>query len=500
MRVLVVDDEENVRKGLATFLGLSGYQAEAVANLASARAALARAASADGRGAAASADGRGAAASADGRGAMSFLAVLADVYVGAEDGSSLIGGEGGAASPAERVPVVMMSGQATVKDAISSLKRGAYDFLEKPIDTDRLLAILRNLEREAAAERRADALRETWREEHLFAAPGSAFASDVAEAARIASSPLSVLVTGPTGSGKELIAKWIHLSSPRSQGPFVAVNCSAIPAELAESAFFGHRKGSFTGASSDASGYFEAASGGTLFLDEVGEIALPLQAKLLRAAESGEIQPVGSTRTERTDARIVAATNRDLASEAAAGRFREDLFWRLAQATLRLPSLAERRAEIRGLASFLAEPIRSRIGPDAPRLGEPALAFIEEREWPGNVRELRAALERALWLAPRGAELSPADLAPLAAPSPEAAPSRRSTSADGRAGPAQAAVAPGPGPGTGLGLAEAKAAFERAYVEEALDAADGSVARAAQALGLRPNNLSRKLRELGIRG
>jgi DNA-binding NtrC family response regulator len=493
MRVLVLDDEENVRKGLATFLGLSGYEAVAVADLASAREALARAR-----------PGRGAAAGEGGRGAEPFLAALADVYVGSEDGASLIGD--GCGADGSRVPVVMMSGRAAVKDALAALKRGAYDFLEKPLDTDRLLAILRNLEREAAAERRVDALRETWREEHLFAAPGSGFAAVVEEAERIASSPLSVLVTGPTGSGKELVARWIHLSSPRSQGPFVAVNCSAIPAELAESAFFGYRKGSFTGAAADTPGYFEAASGGTLFLDEVGEIALPLQAKLLRAAESGEIQSVGGTRVERADVRIVAATNRDLAAEAAAGRFREDLFWRLAQATLRLPALAERGGELRDLAAFLAEPIRTRIGPDAPRLGERALSYIEEREWPGNVRELRAALERGLWLAPRGGELSPADLAQRgAAPAPpsngaarEPAPGRGAAASDARPCGRQAELAAEVA--SGLSLAEAKAAFERAYVEKAVAAAGGSVARAAESLGLRPNNLSRKLRDLGIRG
>jgi DNA-binding NtrC family response regulator len=481
VRVLVLDDEENVRKGLATFLGLSGYGAEAVADLASARAALGRA----------------------GRGEEPFLAALADVYVGAEDGSSLIAGEGGAESAAGRVPVIMMSGRAEVRDALGALRRGAYDFLEKPLDTDRLLAILRNLEREAAAERRVVALRETWLEEHLFAVPGSPFAAVIEEAGRIASSPLSVLITGPTGSGKELAARWIHLSSPRSEGPFIAVNCSAIPAELAESAFFGHRKGSFTGAAADASGYFEAASGGTLFLDEVGEIALPLQAKLLRAAESGEIQPVGGARAERADARIVAATNRDLAAEAQAGRFREDLFWRLAQATLRLPSLAERRGEIRELAAFLAEPIRSRIGPTAPRLGEAALGYLEAREWPGNVRELRAALERALWLAPRGAELDPRDLAPGEVPGRGASLGAPVVAAAAREGPAAAAAIEGGDRvvvDSGMRLAEAKAAFERAYVERALEEAGGSVARAAEALGLRPNNLSRKLRELGVRG
>ncbi len=361
------------------------------------------------------------------------------------------------------------------------------------MDTDRLLAILRNLEREAASERKIEALRETWRAEHLFSVPGSRFDSVIEEAARIASSPLSALVTGPTGSGKELIARWIHLSSPRSQGPFVAVNCSAIPSELAESAFFGYRKGSFTGAAADTPGYFEAAAGGTLFLDEIGEISMGLQAKLLRAAESGEIQSVGSTRAEKADVRIVAATNRDLAAEAAAGTFREDLYWRLAQATLRLPPLSERGSEIRELAAFLAEPIRERIGPGAPRLGAAALKRIEEREWPGNVRELRAVLERALWLAPRGAELSPEDLEGSAGLVPR--PQRPAADdADAEESPRRIAIE------AGMGLAEAKNAFERAYVERALSAAGGSVARAAQSLGLRPNNLSRKLRELGIRG
>jgi len=467
MRVLVVDDEENVRKGLVTFLGLSGYQAVAVADLASAREELSKARS--------------------GRDAEPYLAVLADVYVGSDDGTSLL--ELGIGTDSRRAPVVMMSGRAAVKDALAALRRGAYDFLEKPLDTDRLLAILRNLEREAVSERKIDALRETWRAEHLFSVPGSPFSSIVEEAARIASSPLSVLVTGPTGSGKELVARWIHLSSPRSQGPFVAVNCSAIPAELAESAFFGYRKGSFTGASSDTPGYFEAAAGGTLFLDEIGEIGMGLQAKLLRAAESGEIQSVGSTRAEKADVRIVAATNRDLAAEAAAGTFREDLFWRLAQASLRLPPLSERRSEIRDLAAFLAEPIRERIGTGAPRLGPTALRHIEEREWPGNVRELRAALERALWLAPRGGELSPQDLESSAGAS-----SRPAAPAGAGAGPSGIAVEPG------MSLAEAKLAFERAYVGEALAKGGGSVARAAESLGLRPNNLSRKLRELGIRG
>jgi DNA-binding NtrC family response regulator len=379
------------------------------------------------------------------------------------------------------------------------VRRGAYDFLEKPLDTDRLLATLRNIERESATERRLDALRDGWLAEHAYIELGSPLAAAFERARRTAASPLSVLVGGPTGSGKELMARWIHLCSPRSQGPFVAVNCAAVPPELAESAFFGARKGAYTGASADRLGYFEAASGGTLFLDEAGELPLSLQAALLRAVETGEIQPVGSERSANVDLRIVAATNRELRAEAAAGRFREDLYWRLAQATVVLPSLDERRAEMRGLAAFLAAPIRTEMGPGAPRLSDEALAYLESRSWPGNVRELRAFLERALWLGEgresldaaylRGMESGPARPAGERGPEADgtrgAAPSIPSIAADCAA--------------KGLRLGEAKEAFERAYVAAALEAAGGSVARAAEVLGIRPNNLSRKIKELGLR-
>lgn len=457
MRVLVVDDEENVRKGIATFLELSGHEAIGAKDLAAARAALA------------------------GGEAEGFGAAIVDVYVGAENGSSLLDycSELGIASP-----VIMMSGKGSVKDAVAAVRKGAYDFLEKPLDTDRLLAILRNLERETAVLRRLDALRDSWLAEHVFMEEGSALAAAFETARKTAASPLSILVTGPTGSGKELAARWIHLCSPRSQGPFVAVNCAAIPPDLGESAFFGSRKGSYTGAISDRPGYFEAAAGGTLFLDEVGEIGLGLQGALLRAVETGEIQPIGEQTTRRADARIVAATNRGLRAEIASGRFREDLYWRLAQAQVALPALAERRAEIRGLAEFLASPIRARMGADAPMLDESAFAYLESRSWPGNVRELRAFLERALWLAPKngridGDYLAGLDYSPPGASRHEGAPLV---------------------PTAGLtSLAEAKEAFERAYVGKALEATGGSVARAAELLGLLPNNLSRKLKELGLR-
>jgi two-component system, NtrC family, nitrogen regulation response regulator NtrX len=487
VRVLVVDDEENVRKGISTFLGLSGHEAHPAADLAAARAAL---------------------------DAGPFDAALVDVYIGRENGSELLD------LVQERglgLPVLMMSGKGSVKDAVAAVRRGAYDFFEKPLDTDRLLAALRNLERESSALRRLEAYRDSWLAEHAYIEGGSALAQAFDEAARAAASPLSILVQGPTGSGKELVARWIHLCSPRSQGPFVAVNCAAIPRELAESELFGSRKGSYTGSVADRRGYFEAASGGTLFLDEVGELDLSLQAAILRAVETGEIQPVGAAASKSVDARIVAATNRDLLAAARAGAFREDLYWRLARATIALPSLAERGPELRGLASFLAAPVRAERGAEAPELGEGALGYLAERAWPGNVRELRAFVERALWLAPGRASLDRAYMesidraAPQAGPG-DAAPRARDLGAPRACPSSTAAATPGGGSagglralaeavgsGGGLPLAEAKEAFERAYVAAALEETGGSVVRAAELLGLLPNNLSRKIRDLGLR-
>jgi DNA-binding NtrC family response regulator len=473
MRVLVVDDEENVRKGIATFLELSGHEAVAATDLASARTAL----------------------GGESGSRTDIGAALVDVYVGDGNGASLLdfASERGIATP-----LIMMSGRGSVKDAVAAVRAGAYDFLEKPLDTDRILAILRNLERESAALRRIDAFRGGWLEEHVYFGKGSALETAFRSAERMAASPLSILVSGPTGSGKELVARWIHICSPRSQGPFVAVNCAAIPAELAESAFFGSRKGAYTGSASDRRGWFEAASGGTLFLDEVGELDPGIQAALLRAVETGEIQPVGADRPSHADARIIAATNRDLLAETATGRFREDLYWRLAQARVTLGPLAERRADIRGLADFLASPLRSRMGPGAPTVGEDALAWLESRPWPGNVRELRAFLERALWLAPSGSVIGAGFLEGLEVSAAAAAPSAGAAPLGppcARAGLEAKGLAPA---GTG-NLAEAKEAFERAYVEAALAQAGGSVARAAELLGMLPNNLSRKLKELGLR-
>jgi len=475
MRILIVDDEENIRRGLETFLGLSGHEVLALPTLGEARAALLSEGS-------------------------SFGAALVDVFVGRDYGVELLDT---AAEAGLRLPIVMMSGQGRVRDAVAALSRGARDFLEKPLDTARLLSIIQGIEREAAAGRRIEALEEAWLADHVHAPPGSALRAALETARRAAASPLSVLVTGPTGTGKELVARWIHLASPRARGPFVAVNCAAVPAELADSAFFGSLRGAYTGAETDRKGWFQGAKGGTLFLDEIGELGLPIQAKLLRAVESGEIQMVGASSPSGSDVRLVAATNRDLGAEIRAGRFREDLYWRLAQTTIALSGLAERRSEIRGLAEFFVGAFRAGRGGEAPRLDDEALAWLEARDWPGNVRELRALIERALWLAPPGFLIGPSFLETLgpggaskggAGPIRSAGPDRSSP-----ASPNSAASQVAQGAGAGLSLSDAKLAFERDYVKAALEAAGGSVAEAAKSLGLLPNNLSRKIRELGLR-
>ncbi|MEI6876633.1 MAG: sigma-54 dependent transcriptional regulator, partial [Spirochaetota bacterium] len=351
MKILVLDDDRALRRELSVFLAGNGHEALGAESLDEARALL---------------------ACADTRPDL----ILADLYLGSERGSSLLGEAG-------RVPVVMISGAGGIREAVEALKAGAWDFLEKPVDPDRLLGLIRNLDRGIRAERGMAALREAWLAEHAAFAPGSPFEAALAEAEKLAPSPLSLLVQGPSGSGKEVIARWTHYCSPRSGGPFVAVNCAAVPLELAESLFFGVERGSYTGADSNRAGWFQAASGGTLFLDELGEIPLPIQAKLLRAVESGEVQRLGSTKPERVALRVISATNRDLEAEAAAGRFREDLFWRLAQATIRVPSLAERRDDIPLLARWFLAQARG------ASFDAGAIAWLGSRPWPGNVRELR---------------------------------------------------------------------------------------------------------------
>jgi two-component system nitrogen regulation response regulator NtrX len=298
------------------------------------------------------------------------------------------------------LPVVMISGHGTIATAVEATRLGAYDFMEKPLERDRVLLVLRN-----ALERRR--LEETVREyqvsteERYRLVGGSGALREAQEAvARIAPTKASVLITGESGTGKELVARAIHRNSPRSEKPFVKVNCAAIPEELIESELFGHVRGSFTGATKDQVGKFVRADSGTVFLDEIGDMSLKTQAKVLRALQDGEVEPVGAAKTLTVDVRVVAATNKDLPEEIRQGTFREDLFFRLNVVPLHLPPLRQRREDIQPLVLYFAETFCRENNYRKTTFTPAALAQLEKLPWPGNVRELRNAVERLIIMTP----------------------------------------------------------------------------------------------------
>ena len=294
-----------------------------------------------------------------------------------------------------------------------------------------------------------------------------------------AASPIAVLIQGETGTGKELVARGIHRASLRGDKTFVPVNCAAIPESMLERELFGHRRGAFTGAVQDQRGLFEAADGGTLLFDEIGEMPLTMQAKLLRVLQDGEVTPLGDTRPRRVDVRVVSATNRDLAAEVRAGRFREDLYYRIGAFPIVVPPLRERRGDIALLVPALFAASAERHGKPLAGIQVEAMTALEAYAWPGNVRELQNEIERAVALTPAGGEVETRHLSPRIAdaPRPPAAP------------PASAAGK----------LREARAAFEAAFIAAALQRAGGNLSQAARELGLSRAMMQRKVRDYGLR-
>src|SRR5207253_9115709 len=291
-----------------------------------------------------------------------------------------------------------------------AMREGAYDYLHKPFRPDEVTMTLRKAEEREKLRREVEQLRSSLGASvagDLVVCESRAMRDLLELATRVARHNTTVLITGESGTGKEVLARAIHRMSPRREAPFVAVNCGAIPESLLESELFGHVRGAFTGASADKAGLFEEANGGSLLLDEIGELPLPLQAKLLRVLQESEIRRVGDQRTRRVDVRLLAATAKELAAEAAAGRFREDLFDRLNVVTIHLPPLAERRADIKPLARHFAARLAGRLG-RAVVLSDDTLAWLEVQPWPGNVRELEHAIERAAVLSDQEL-LEPAD-------------------------------------------------------------------------------------------
>jgi len=378
-RILIVDDEESIRDVLRQLFEYEGHEVETAASGAAALAGL---------------DG------------SRPDAVFLDVKMPGMDGLEVLE-RIRASSPV--TPVVMISGHATIDTAIEATRRGAYDFLEKPLDTDRLLVTLRNVLEVRGLSESVARFRSEVEERYRIVGESSAIRRVMERVERVAPTDTRVLVTGENGTGKELVARAIHRLSRRSDRPFVEVNCAAIPSELIESELFGHVKGSFTGAVQDRAGRFEQADGGTLFLDEVGDMSTAAQAKVLRALEEGRVRRVGGQKAKEVDVRVISATNKELDREIEQGGFREDLYYRLNVVPIHVPPLRDRREDIPRLVEHFVELMRMREGLPARTFSPEAIDRLRDLEWPGNVRELRNTVERLLILS-SGERVSPADV------------------------------------------------------------------------------------------
>jgi two-component system response regulator AtoC len=384
----------------------------------------------------------------------------------------------------ESLPVILLTAHGSERLAVRAIKAGAYEYVTKPFDVDEIaLALGRALE--------ARVLRQRNRQLTAEHAIGRRVACEspvmrhlLDATSRVAAKEITVLVRGETGTGKELIGSLLHAQSRRAAGPLVRFNCGAIPAELAEAELFGHTRGAFTGATQARPGYFAQASGGTLILDEVGELPLAIQAKLLRALQEGEIQPVGSGRVEKVDVRIVACTNRDLVAEVRAGRFREDLYYRIAVVELVVPPLRDRREDIPVLAHEFALRYADRFGSEEVRLAPGLVERLVAADWPGNVRQLENVVARLVALN-GGGEIGAESFVESTSARPPP-PSR----ADG-----DPAAPPGDDSQT---LREQLDALERAVIARTMTAARGNQSEAARRLGISRNTLTERLRRYEI--
>jgi two-component system, NtrC family, nitrogen regulation response regulator NtrX len=372
--------------------------------------------------------------------------------------------------------VVMISGHGTIQTAVDATQRGAYDFLEKPLDTDRVLLTLRNALQHVSLESENRQLRADLGDRYAIVGESRAIRAVLDTVAKVAPTPARVLIMGENGSGKELVARALHRGSPRHDRPFVEVNCAAIPTELIESELFGHMKGSFTGAFADRAGKFELADSGTLFLDEVGDMSLAAQAKVLRALQEGVVTRIGATKPIQVDVRVIAATNKKVTEEIAAGRFREDLFYRLNVVPITVPPLSQRREDIPLLVERFVAELARHEGLPVRRFADDAMALLQERDWPGNVRELRNAVERLLILT-AGAAVTEADVRRVLGQAPEP------TLGD-------------------VGAAETferfKAEAEKAFLLTKLAENDWNVSETARRLDMPRSNLYKKIEKYGL--
>jgi DNA-binding NtrC family response regulator len=387
------------------------------------------------------------------------------------------------------LPVIVISGHATVQDAVDAIKLGASDFFEKPLSRERVLVSVNNSIRTARLHRAVTELRAELEARYEMIGTSAAMQRLYQQIDKVAPTRASVLITGESGTGKELVSRAIHRLSPRRQEPFVRVNCAAIPRELIESELFGHERGAFTGAQGRKRGFFEQAHGGTLLLDEIGDMAAVAQAKVLRALQNGEIVRLGSEQIVNVDVRVLAATNKDLAREVAAGNFREDLYFRLDVFPIRCPALRDRREDIPLIAEAFITAFCKENGLKTKRIEPSFYDSLVRRPFPGNVRELKNVVERAAILA--GDVITVADLPedPHTSPFDE----EESESEPSSVGAAARA------PGERLTLREYRESSERQYIVETLKDADWNVSKAAVTLGVERTNLHKKIRAYGIK-
>jgi two-component system nitrogen regulation response regulator NtrX len=372
----------------------------------------------------------------------------------------------------ERAAAVMISGHGTVADAVNATRSGAFDFLEKPLGRDRVLLVVKNALEWADLQRENQRYRELVGDAPRMLGSSPVFQHAVQQATQVARSDVTVLLGGESGTGKELLAAHIHRESPVAAGPFVKVNCAAIPTELIESELFGHEKGAFTGAAALRRGKFELADGGTIFLDEVGDLHEASQAKLLRVLQDGELQRVGGEQTIRISTRIISATNRRLDELVSAGKFREDLFYRLSVVPIRVPALRERLQDIGELAPYFLSEFCARNNFRPRTMDAETMALLARYAWPGNVRELRNVVERMAILTP-GDRIT-AEAIPMEVRSAQA-------------------------PRVSTGLQDVRDSAERDRIRQALDQTDWNVTAAARLLHTERTALHKRIRTLGLK-
>ena len=443
--LLIVDDEANTLASLSRAFRLAGHEASVCDNAGKALE-LAK--------------------------AQTFDLILSDVVMPGKDGLELLEE---LKQQGVTTPVVMMSGQAHIEMAVRATRLGALDFLEKPISTDKLLLTVENALKLQRLERENRQLRQRLGK-HQIVWKGEAMQRVMAQVERVAASESRVCILGETGTGKELVARTIHERSTRAAGPFVTLNCAAVPAELIESELFGHEKGSFTGASGRHIGKFEQADQGTIFLDEIGDMPLNMQAKLLRVLEEGEVERIGGDKPIAVNVRVVVATHRDLEARVREEKFRQDLFHRIYVFPLNLPPLRERGEDIPGLVEHFAAQVCAQNGWKGVPFTPEAIAALQSHPWPGNVRELRNMVERLMLLATDGQ----VDLDTVQLAMPKA-------SAAGNA----ATIGSGP-------LADRVQSFEREVILAELKRSHHNMSVAAKALGLERSHLYKKAEQLGI--